>query len=68
MGRMAVVEVHELTDGGQDAETVAGWVAGFLGGARETLELALYDIRLPGAPADLFAVALRAALARGVHV
>ena len=44
------MEVHELADGGQGAETVAGWVAGFLGGARETLDLALYDIRLPGAP------------------
>ena len=41
---------------------------GFLRGARETLELALYDIRLPGAPGDLVADELRAASARGVRV
>jgi len=62
------VRVHELTDGGQAAEEVAGWVAEFLRGARETLELALYDIRLPGAPGDLVADELRAAAARGVTV
>ena len=64
----AVVEVHELTDGGQDAQTVAGWVADFLRDARSTLELALYDVRLPGAPGDLVAGELRAAAARGVRV
>jgi phosphatidylserine/phosphatidylglycerophosphate/cardiolipin synthase-like enzyme len=62
------VQVHELTDGGQSADAVAGWVAEFLRGARETLELALYDIRLPGAPGDLVAGELRAAAARGVRV
>ena len=64
----AAVEVHELTDGGQGAEEVAAWVAAFLRGARSSLELALYDIRLPGAPGDLVADELRAASARGVHV
>ena len=37
-------------------------------GARETLELALYDIRLPGDAGDLVAGELRAAAARGVRV
>ena len=60
--------MHELTDGGQDAERVAAWVAEFLRGARSTLELALYDVRLPGAPGDLVAGELRAAAARGVRV
>jgi phosphatidylserine/phosphatidylglycerophosphate/cardiolipin synthase-like enzyme len=62
------MEVHELTDGGQTAEQVAGLVAGFLRAARSTLDLALYDIRLPGEPGDLVADELRAATARGVRV
>src|SRR6188474_2763000 len=62
------MEVHELTDGGQTAEQVAALVAGFLRPARSTLDLALYDIRLPGEPGDLIADELRAAAARGVRV
>jgi phosphatidylserine/phosphatidylglycerophosphate/cardiolipin synthase-like enzyme len=62
------MEVHELTDGGQAAEQVAGWVADFIAPARETLELALYDIRLPDKPGEIVAGALRDASARGVKV
>ena len=62
------MEVHELTDGGQKADEVAGLVADFLRGAKRTLDLALYDIRLPGAPGDLVAGELRAAAERGVEV
>jgi phosphatidylserine/phosphatidylglycerophosphate/cardiolipin synthase-like enzyme len=62
------MEVHELTDGGQSAEQVAGHVAGFLRAAQRTLELALYDLRLPGEAGDLVAGELRAAAARGVAV
>ena len=62
------MEVHELTDGGQSAEDIAALAAEFLGAARETLELALYDVRLPGRAGDLVADALRAAAARGVAV
>jgi phosphatidylserine/phosphatidylglycerophosphate/cardiolipin synthase-like enzyme len=62
------MEVHELTDGGQTAEQVAAWLAGFLRSARQTLELALYDIRLPGAVGDTIAGELRAASERGVAV
>src|SRR5436190_3225256 len=62
------MEVHELTDGGQTAESIAELVAGFLRPAKRTLELALYDIRLPGEPGDLVAGELRAAAARGVRV
>ena len=43
-------------------------VAGFLGEARQSLDLALYDVRLPGEPGDLVAGALREAAARGVAV
>jgi phosphatidylserine/phosphatidylglycerophosphate/cardiolipin synthase-like enzyme len=43
-------------------------IAGFLGEARESLDLALYDIRLPDEPGDIVADALRAAHERGVRV
>src|SRR5258705_10879329 len=62
------MEVHELTDGGQTAEAVAELVAGFLRPAKRTLELALYDIRLPGKAGEIVADALRAASGRGVKV
>jgi len=63
-----VAEIFELTDGGQSAEEVAGRVVEFMRPARRTLELALYDIRLPGAVGDLVAGELRAAAARGVAI
>ena len=62
------MEVHELTDGGQTGEQVAALVADFLRPAASTLDLALYDIRLPGEPGDVVADELRAAAARGVRV
>jgi phosphatidylserine/phosphatidylglycerophosphate/cardiolipin synthase-like enzyme len=62
------VEVYELTDGGQTAEQVAAHVVEFMAPARRSLELALYDLRLPGAPGDAVAGALRQASARGVRV
>src|SRR4051812_3547722 len=62
------MEVRELTDGGQSAEQIAAAVAGFLRPAQRTLELALYDIRLPGEPGDVVAGELRAASERGVRV
>ena len=43
-------------------------IASFLGEARESLDMALYDIRLPGEPGDLVANALREAKERGVRV
>jgi phosphatidylserine/phosphatidylglycerophosphate/cardiolipin synthase-like enzyme len=63
-----VHEVFTLTDGGQPAEAIAERVAGFLAGAQRTLDLALYDVRLPGEVGDRVADAIRAAHARGVHV
>lgn len=62
------MEVHELTDGGQTAEQVAEWVAAFIAASQRTLELALYDIRLPDRPGEIVAAALRAASERGVRV
>jgi phosphatidylserine/phosphatidylglycerophosphate/cardiolipin synthase-like enzyme len=62
------LELRTLTDGGQPAEEVAGWLVDFIGGARETLEIALYDVRLPGEVGDSVAGALKEAAARGVDV
>jgi phosphatidylserine/phosphatidylglycerophosphate/cardiolipin synthase-like enzyme len=62
------MKVLELTDGGQRAEEIAAEVAAFLEPARSSLELALYDIRLPGEAGDLVAGVLRAAAGRGVRV
>jgi hypothetical protein len=39
-------------------------VAAFLGEARRSLDLALYDVRLPDEPGDIVAAALRANLSR----
>ena len=44
---MAAIDVFTLTDGGQSADDVAKRLAGFLHPAASTLELALYDVRLP---------------------
>jgi phosphatidylserine/phosphatidylglycerophosphate/cardiolipin synthase-like enzyme len=63
-----VIEIHTLNPGGQSALAIATRVAGFLNEARESLDLALYDVRLPGEPGDLVAGALRDAAARGVRV
>jgi phosphatidylserine/phosphatidylglycerophosphate/cardiolipin synthase-like enzyme len=63
-----VIEVRELTDGGQDPMTVARELAAFIGEARETLELALYDCRLVEPQAAVLVDAVRGATARGVAV
>jgi phosphatidylserine/phosphatidylglycerophosphate/cardiolipin synthase-like enzyme len=62
------LELHELTDGGQQAEEIARRIVAFIEPARESLEFALYDVRLPGEIGDLVAGAIRAAHARGVNV
>lgn len=62
------IAVTTLTDGGQTAVQLAEQVAGFLDGARRTLELALYDVQLDGREAEPVTRALRAAGARGVRV
>jgi phosphatidylserine/phosphatidylglycerophosphate/cardiolipin synthase-like enzyme len=63
-----VLDVRTHTDGGQTAEAVGDRVAAWLAEARETLDLALYDVRLPGAVGDRVADAIRGAAARGVRV
>jgi phosphatidylserine/phosphatidylglycerophosphate/cardiolipin synthase-like enzyme len=63
-----VVEVHTLQDGDQPAEATAERLVGWLGAASRSLDLALYDVRLPGPVGDAVADALRAAMRRGVRV
>ena len=62
------VELRTLTDGGQAAAEVAGEIATFLNDARESLELALYDVRLESDAGVLVLAALLAAHQRGVRV
>jgi phosphatidylserine/phosphatidylglycerophosphate/cardiolipin synthase-like enzyme len=63
-----VIEAYPLRPNGQTALDIAHRVSAFLGEARTSLDLALYDIRLPGEPGDLVAGALRGAAGRGVTV
>jgi phosphatidylserine/phosphatidylglycerophosphate/cardiolipin synthase-like enzyme len=63
-----VIELLPLHPGAQTALDMARWAAAFIGEAKSSLDLALYDVRLPGEPGDLVAGALRQAAARGVAV
>jgi len=68
VARVQLIEIATLADGRQRAEEVAARLVAFLDAARESLVLALYDVRLPGEVGDRVADALRAAAARGVQV
>jgi len=63
-----VLEVRTYRDGGQTAVDVAREVAAFLGAANESLELALYDIRLHDEAGEVVKGALLGAQERGVRV
>ncbi len=63
-----LIKVHTLTDGGQRSLDIAHKVAAFVDAARETLELALYDIRLHADTAEVVKAALVGAHERGVNV
>ena len=62
------VEFAFLEDGGQTADGVASLLAGFLAAARTSLDIAVYDLQLQGAPAQLLLDTVKAAAARGVAV
>jgi hypothetical protein len=59
-----VIEERTLVDGGQTAEAIAERLVAWLGEARSSLDIALYDVRLPGAIGDGVADAIRAAADR----
>jgi phosphatidylserine/phosphatidylglycerophosphate/cardiolipin synthase-like enzyme len=63
-----VLDAWTLEDGAQPAEAVADRLVRWLADARRSLDLALYDVRLPGAVGDAVAGALRDAVGRGVVV
>ena len=65
---MSDIDVRTLTDGGQTAEAVAGWIAEFIRGAQRTLDLAQYDFHLGAETAPIVAAAFADAVARGVAV
>jgi phosphatidylserine/phosphatidylglycerophosphate/cardiolipin synthase-like enzyme len=62
------ITLRTLTDGGQAALDVAGWVAEFLRGAERTLDLAQYDFHLGEETAGVVGGAIRDAAARGVRI
>jgi phosphatidylserine/phosphatidylglycerophosphate/cardiolipin synthase-like enzyme len=64
----APFELVTLTQGGQQADDIAARLEAFLLAAERTLDLALYDVRLPGPVGDRIAAALRGASERGVRV
>jgi hypothetical protein len=63
-----VIESRTLVDGGQTAEAIADRLVAWLDEARDSLDVALYDVRLPGPVGDAVAGAIRGAAARGVAV
>jgi phosphatidylserine/phosphatidylglycerophosphate/cardiolipin synthase-like enzyme len=63
-----VIEVHTLTDGGQSSVDVARRIAAFVDDAQESLELALYDLRLHDETEDIVVGALVGAHERGINV
>ena len=63
-----MIDITELRDGGQDAESIAAKIASFLSPATRSLELALYDVHLESEHAAPIHAALAEVLARGVRV
>jgi phosphatidylserine/phosphatidylglycerophosphate/cardiolipin synthase-like enzyme len=62
-----VIEAFPRHPGGDPLE-MARRISSFLGEATRSLDLALYDVRLPGEPGDIVAAALCEASERGVGV
>jgi phosphatidylserine/phosphatidylglycerophosphate/cardiolipin synthase-like enzyme len=63
-----LIEIATLAEGDQRAEDVAGRLVEFLQAAKQSLDLALYDVRLPGPVGDRVADTLREVAGRGVRV
>ena len=62
------IELRTLTDGGQTATEIAREVATFISNARETLDLALYDVRFETDAGALVLATLLAAQQRGIRI
>lgn len=63
-----MIEVRTLTQDGQTAAEIAEGVVAFVDAAHRRLDVALYDVRLPGPVGDRVRAALEGAAARGVEV
>jgi phosphatidylserine/phosphatidylglycerophosphate/cardiolipin synthase-like enzyme len=63
-----MLEAWTLEDGAQPPEDVAERLVPWLAATRRSLDLALYDVRLPGPVGDAVAGALQDAVERGVQV
>jgi phosphatidylserine/phosphatidylglycerophosphate/cardiolipin synthase-like enzyme len=63
-----VLDIRTLEEGAQTPEAIGEKLSAWIGEAQESLDLALYDVRLPGPVGDGVADALRAAMGRGVRV
>ena len=66
--RRGELSIRTLDEGAQSAEEIGGGIAAWIGEAHRTLDLALYDVRVPGPVGDTIAAAIEAARARGVRV
>jgi phosphatidylserine/phosphatidylglycerophosphate/cardiolipin synthase-like enzyme len=63
-----MIEVHTLSDGGQDPAQVSAWLVDFVDSAKTSLDIAIYDIALSESVAPPLVEAFGRALARGVKV
>ncbi|HEY7630562.1 MAG TPA: hypothetical protein VH817_07675, partial [Thermoleophilaceae bacterium] len=63
-----LIEIATLADGQQRAEDVGARLVDFLAKAQKSLEIALYDVRLPDGIGEHVSGALRGAAERGVKV
>ena len=64
----ARVQAFTLTDGGQPAERTANALADFIRAAQHTIEIAIYDLRLPDPLAQIIRGAFDDARSRGVQL
>ena len=62
------IGVTFLEDGSHPASQTAAQLGDFIAAARQSLEIAIYDLNLSGDPADQLRTAIRAAATRGVNV
>src|SRR5207248_10527971 len=62
------LELSFLQDGAQPADRVAVELADFITGAQRSLDIAIYDRNLTGAPAEKLRAAVQATAARGVAI
>src|SRR5215213_2588040 len=65
---MGAIDIFTLTDGGQSADDVARRLGAFLHPTKKSLDLALYDVRLPDPTGSFVADELRGAHDHGAAV